>query len=211
MANQADWSRRLNKFYAAQYAWILRMLNFLLIGVVAAFAIILYLDYTKPRPTYYQAAADGSIMRLYPLYSPMMGPRALRDWATQVAVSAYTYNFADYEERFTETASYFTPKAWSAFYNSLIAANVLDDTVTKKLIVSAVASGATVITDRREIAGYWTWLVQVPLLVTYRSGGISQPRDMIINMLITRVPAREVPQGIAVAQFYSQVMGGDVL
>lgn len=208
MANTTDWGSRLNKFYAAQYAWLLRIMNLLFVVMFVLFGIILYLEYKKPWPSYFQSAADGSIKRIYALTSPMVGPRALRDWATQAATSAYTYNFNDYDERFAETSVYFTPSAWSAFVDSISSANIIDNTVTKKLIVSSVRKGAAVIVDQRIISGVWTWRVQVPILVSYRGGVAAKEETLVVNMLITRVPTTEVSTGIAISQFYAYPLGG---
>lgn len=203
MARKPDWNERLNNFYRMQYAWLLRIMNTLLIVMGILFGIILYLDYKQPWPRYYQSSADGSIRRIYALTRPMVGQRALRDWATLVAVQAYTYNFNDYAARFASLEEYFTADAYDAFLDSIASANVIDDLITKKIIVSAVANGATVVVDQRTIADRWTWKVQVPLLVSYRGGVEPYETSLIVNMLITRVPSRDVPKGIAVKQFYA--------
>lgn len=204
MAQKQDWESRLNNFYRLQYAWLLRIMNFLLISMACLFVYIVYLDYKRPWPRYYQSAADGSINRVYALSRPMVGTKALREWATLVAVQANTFNFSDYEKRLEEMEQYFTPDAWSVFLSSIDQANIVDDLVTKKLIISAVANGATVVTDQRMIGGQYTWRVQVPLLVSYRGGVQPYDQSLIINMLITRVPSRDVPKGIAVKQYFAQ-------
>lgn len=210
MAEKIDFQTKLNNFYRAQYAWLLRILNLLLIVIAIIFGVIIYQAYNKPWPSYYQSGADGSISRIYAITSPVIGARALRDWSTQVAVSAYTYNFNDYLARFKETSEYFTAEGWSAFAYSVNQSAIIDKLITQKMIVSAVASDATVIVDQRVINGTWTWKVQVPLLVSYRGGVIASQSELVITMLVTRVPSSVVPKGIAVAQFYAVPRGGAV-
>ncbi|MCB1828405.1 MAG: DotI/IcmL/TraM family protein [Coxiellaceae bacterium] len=208
MAQNNDFQNKLNNFYRVQYAWLLRVLNVLIIAIVVLFVVIMYQDYKKPWPSYYQSGADGSISRIYGITSPVVGPRALRDWATQVAVSAYTYNFNDYQQRFEETREYFTSAGWSAFASSINNSNLIDKVTTQKMIVSSVASGATVIVDQQVVNDTWTWKVQVPLLVSYRGGVVPSQDNLVVTMLITRVPSSVAPKGIAVAQFYSVPRGG---
>lgn len=208
MADKVDFGQRLNNFYRVQYAWLLRMLNVLLIVMGVLFGVILYLDYNKPRPDYFQFSPDGSYSRIYGLSRPMVGTKALREWAGQAAISAYTYNFNDYATRFEETKGYFTPSGWSAFMEKVNQANIIDDIITKQLIVSAVVTGVPVVKDQRIINDKWTWSVQCRILVSYRGGVEPYQEELVVSMIITRVPSREVPKGIAIVQFFAAPAGG---
>jgi intracellular multiplication protein IcmL len=78
--------------------------------------------------------------------------------------------------------------------------------LAKKLVVSAVATGAPVILQQGLLFGTYTWRVQLPVLVTYQSASEFSQQTVTITMLITRVSTLTTPKGIGIAQFI--VSGG---
>ena len=51
-----------------------------------------------------------------------------------VVKEKYNYDFNNYAQRFRETSDYFTPGAWSAFADSIASANIIDNTITQRII-----------------------------------------------------------------------------
>ncbi len=155
----------------------------------------------QPEADYFQVSPDGRIIPIYPLAAPMVSDAALLQWANQAAVAAYTYSFATYRKELQDASEYFTPRGWKDFETALQSSHNLETIVTKKLVVTAVATGAPVILDRGVLNNHYSWKVQMPLLVTYESASATTQQLILVTMLITRVSTLNVPKGIAIAQF----------
>lgn len=192
-------------FYRDSYRRTVSALLFMIfINLLLAF-IIYYLATHRPEPKYFATSADGRITPIYPLTAPMVSDSALLQWANQAAVSSYTYNFSTYRKELQDASEYFTPGGWRDFESALESSRNLETVINKKLVVTAVATGAPVILDRGVLNGQYSWKVQMPLLVTYESASTTIQQPILVTMLVTRVSTLNVPKGIAIAQFVASV------
>nr|WP_235776141.1 DotI/IcmL family type IV secretion protein [Rickettsiella massiliensis] len=80
--------------------------------------------------------------------------------------------------------------------------------ISKKLIVSAVATGVPVVLEQGLLAGRYTWKVQIPMLVTFQSASQFSQQSVTVTMLIVRVSPLESPAAIGIAQFIVSGGGG---
>lgn len=194
------------EFYRDSYRKVIWALLFCILIVLLQVGALVYLILNPPTPKYFATSVDGRIMPLVPLDRPNLASSALLQWANTAAISAYTYNFVNYRQALQDAAQYFTPDGWQAFINALESSNNLNAVVDKKLIVSAVATGAPVVLEQGLILGTYTWKVQMPMLVTYQSASQFSQQSVTVTMLIQRVSTLTSPLGIGIAQFI--VSGG---
>ena len=104
-------------------------------------------------------------------------------------------------------SGFFTPTGWTQFLNALTESNNLEAVKSKKLVVSAVARRTPVIITKGIVKGNYSWVIEVPLLITYQSGSdYSQTRDTV-SLTVQRVSTFNSPQGIGISQFV--VIPGD--
>jgi len=195
-------------FYRDSYRRVVIALLVMVITNLLLAFIIYYLATHQPEPKYFATSTDGRITPIYPLTAPMVSEAALLQWANEAAVSAYTYSFATYRKELQDASEYFTPGGWKDFETALQSSRNLETVITKKLVVTAVATGAPVILDRGVLNGHYSWKVQMPLLVTYQSASTTIQQPIVVTMLITRVSTLNVPKGIAIAQFVASVTAG---
>ena len=115
--------------------------------------------------------------------------------------AAYSFDYVHYREQLEKASHYFTYAGWKGFGEVFKAARNLETVLEKKLLVSAVATSAPMITKRGVINGRYTWQVTMPILVTYQSSetNIQQALNVVIN--VTRVSMQVNPEGIAVTQY----------
>jgi intracellular multiplication protein IcmL len=209
MANDAvELVRLRNNFYRDNYRRVLLALLVLLLTVVLLVSVVFYQIYNRPTPQYFAVTTDGRIMQLFPLSQPMLSPGELLQWAHRAAISAYSYNFVNYREALQELQNNFTPAGWRHFENALRASRNLEMVITKKLVVSAVATGTPVILDQAVIDGRYSWRVQIPLLVSYQSPNEQTQRPVMVMMIISRVPTVDMPKGIAIVSFVASESTG---
>lgn len=193
--------RNRNDFYRDNYRKVVGMLLFSVIIMAVLAGGLIYFIANPPQPRYFATTVDGRISPLVPLEQPNISQSALLQWANTAAITAYTYNFVNYRQALQEASSYFTPDGWSAFMEALQSSNNLTAVQAKKLVVSAVATGAPVILEQGILSGVYSWRIQMPMLVAYQSASQFSRQSIIVTMLITRVPTLNSPQGIGIAQF----------
>lgn len=196
--------RNRNDFYRDSYRKVIGALLFSILIVVVLGCALVYLVTNPPTPRYFATSVDGRITPLVPLNQPNISQAALLQWANTAAISAYTYNFVNYRQALQAASASFTPDGWSAFMQALENSNNLNAVTAKKLVVSAVATGAPVILQQGVLNGAYAWRVQMPMLVTYQSASQFSRQSILVTMLITRIPTLNSPEGIGIAQFVAE-------
>lgn len=198
--------RLRNQFYRDSYRKVVGGLVLCIFVILILVGGLVYIVSNPPMPKYFATSVDGRIMPLVPLNRPNLSSAALLSWANTAAIAVYTYNFVNYRQALQAASDYFTPDGWKSFMNALQSSNNLNAVIDKKLIVSAVATGAPVILEQGLLFGTYTWRVQMPMLVTYQSASEFSQQAVTVTMLITRVSTLATPLGIGIAQFV--VSGG---
>lgn len=200
--NALEVVRLRNDFYKDSYRRVLTALLIMVLLNVVLTALLYYVIKNRPKPEYFATTNDGKVIRMYALSEPVVTPAELLQWTTVAATSVNTYNFVNWRKELQDASNYFTPTGWREFQDELKKSNNLETVVTKKLSVSAVATGAPVILDRGLIGGVYKWKVQIPLLIAYESASTNISQPVVATMLVTRVSTLDTPKGIAIDAFY---------
>lgn len=196
-----------NRFYQDSYRTLLLILvlsftlNLILVGLIS------YVITHPPAPKYFATTSDGRITPLIALDQPNLSTSAVLQWANTAAVASYTYNFVNYRSELQAASEFFTPDGWSDFLNALETSTNLSAVKDKKLVVSAVATGAPVVLQQGLLDGRYSWRVQMPILATYQSASEISRQNILLTMLIQRVSSLNSARGIGIAQFIAQSEG----
>lgn len=193
--------RLRNNFYRDNYRRVMKLLLIMSIVMVVLILILAYLFTHRPEPRYFATTQSGRILRLIPLNQPMLSSEALLSWASQVAMSAYTYNFANYRQKIQSQEVNFTGDAWQQFLQQLKDSGNIQAVDQRKINVNGVVSGSPVIVYQGMLKGRYAWKVQVPLLVTFVSASDRFQKNYMVTMIVVRVSTVQNQNGVAVAQF----------
>jgi intracellular multiplication protein IcmL len=197
-----------HEFYRDNYRKIMWLLLFCVLIILVLGGGLFYVVSNPPKPQYFATTTDGRISPLVPLDQPNLSTSALLQWANTAAVAAYTYNFVNYRQALQEASEYFTPDGWTAFMDALNVTNNLNALIEKKLIVSAVATGAPVVLQQGLLEGTYAWKVQMPILVTYQSASQFSQQSLVLTLLIVRISTLNSARGVGIAQFVASSGGG---
>lgn len=169
-----------------------------------------YFWMTRPTPTYIPITPDGKTLQdptnpyeykiflLEPLNKPYLNKKQLFQWVVEAAVSVYTIDFVNFEKDVQSSKPYFTDAGFRQLIRALKDSGAIDDIREKQLIATAVAQGAPIIIDRGTRQGRYFWKLQLPLKVTYQGASELIPQDLVVAMIVTRVPVEENPKGIGI-------------
>lgn len=193
-----------NDFYKDSYHKLVLILFTAILAIIGLVVAIVFLVMSRPSPTYFATTDSGRMIPLIPLNQPNLSDKALLQWTSQAVVSVYSYNFVNFREIFQNNEKYFTNDGWQEFLNALKASRNLETVKDKKLIVSAVLSGAPIISSKNVFNGRYTWQIQMPVLVTYQSMSEQFNSSYLITLTIQRVSTLDNIYGVGISSFVVQ-------
>lgn len=195
-----------NYFYRDSYRRVVAFSLLLLLSNIICIGIIFWVVSHPTKPAYFATDNAGKITPLYSLSQPIISQSSLLEWASRATVTAYSYNFVEYEKQLQRASDFFTPRGWKNFNKALRSSRNLETVIAKKLVATAVPTGAPVIINRGVLGGAYSWKVKMPILVNYQSASTRIQQSLVIIMIIKRVPNVNDPKGIAIDQFIASVV-----
>lgn len=213
--------RLRNNYYRDSYRFLMGAVLALVVLCVLMMVILFYLYTTKPSPRYFATNVVGGLVEIQPLTSPSLSDAALLGWAARAATSAYTMNYAQYQQQLEETKNtYFTDTGGQNFLDAIKASLNLQTVLQGFFVVTAEVVQAPTILQRgimnTQNGKAFSWQVNVPIRVQWSS----QVRNFsnVYNVVLTIVRttplidpvARQMNldslQGVGVSQFVAQVV-----
>lgn len=195
-----------NNFYRDNY----RRLMLVCLGLICLTGALIYWGLYerthKPLPQYFATTYDGKLIPLIPLSEPGISQNALLQWATEAAQASYTFNFVNFRKALQDIRIYFTKTGYQYFLKALKDSNNIDAVLNKQMVVSATPTGAPIILRKGIFndgspTGVYSWTVELPMELDYRSSTDRFRQKIVLTMLITRVSTLESPKGVGIASF----------
>ncbi len=191
-----------NEFYRDGYRSLLKMT---LIQSVAIFMLIGSMYYiisiSQPKNFYFATTEDGRLIPMVPLSQPNLSTPALMSWVAQATTEVMTFGFNDYRRRLQESSRSFTKRGWESFTQALQRSRIIEMVEVNQQMITAVPKGAPVLQSEGLVAGRYQWRVQVPLVLTYRSGARKHNTGLLVTVVVVRVPRLESPNGVGIEQW----------
>ena len=66
---------------------------------------------------------------------------------------------------------------------------------------TAAPTGAPVIQSEGIVQGRYQWVVQLPMSLTYQAGAKTRTDNLLVTLVIVRVPRLESPNGVGIEQW----------
>lgn len=191
-----------NEFYKDGYRSLLKIALFEGFAILLLLAALIFVIMTSnPENRYFATTADGRLVRMVPLSQPNLSDAALLSWVAQSATETMTFGFHDYKRRLQDASSYFTRRGWESFTKALQDSRIIEAVEARQQVISAVPGSAPVIVQEGVVNSQYRWVVEMPLVVTYKSGSSSRPDSMMVRLTIVRVPTLDNPSGIGIEQW----------
>ena len=179
---------------------LMRIVN---IQAVIIFALTLvlafYLGTQKSHDRFFAETNEGKAMQMASLPLPNMGRMALSDWVAGAVSQIMTFGFNDVDARFAMSRKDFTAEGWDKFRRGVIASHIIDNMMQAQQIVTSVSTDVPVLKQEGLIDGRYSWVFDVPLLVTFHAGGVEVTRSKTVHLTIERLPTGENPNGVGIS------------
>lgn len=191
-----------NEYYRDGYRLALRIAvvqTFVILGLIGVMFYVVNVH--QPENRYFATTEDGRLIPMTALQEPNLSTPALMSWAAQAATETMTFGFNDYRRRLQESSRHFTRRGWESFTSALQRSRIIESVEQNSQVVTATPRGAPVLQSQRPVAGRYQWVVQIPMILAYQSGTKSRSDNLLVTLVIERVPRLESPNGVGIAQW----------
>lgn len=137
-----------------------------------------------------------------------VGSDTIIQWASYAATETFTYDFRNYDKQFKQLKECYTTAGWESFLGAMKASNNLKVTQEEHLFVTAKVNGTSQLLSASTAQNTQpTWVVRVPLLVSYQNQDREVTQDMYIDLTIK--PNYGVPTRLGINQIIAAPKAAD--
>jgi len=189
-------------FYKTYFGRLIWIIVGLLLVVAALASGLVYMGnlLAHGKRDYFTVDSHGRMTKIQPISQPLVTQGQLLERFNVCVSSANNYNFVDYQKQLTQAQECFTEDGWNQFATALNKSGTLKTVREQRLIVSAHATGAPVISQKGLRKGVYTWDVQIPIQITYQGGQAGRnvvSRNQLVTARLERTNENEYAVGIA--------------
>lgn len=191
-----------NAYYRDGYRMLLNVAvieAFVIIALISA--LILVILGMRPQTFFFATTEDGRLIPMVSLDQPNLSAPAIVSWASQASSEVMTFGFHDYRRRLQEASRHFTRRGWESFTKALQASGIVDTITSNRQVLTATPRGAPTLVSEGVVNGRYEWQIEVPMLISYEFGAGSKQSQVILKLLVVRVPQLENANGIGIEQW----------
>jgi hypothetical protein len=156
----------------------------------------------KNHDRFFAETVEGRQMQVAGLALPNMGKVALTNWVSQATTQIMTFGFNDIDQRFDLSRRNFSEDGWKSFQTAMLDSGLVDSVIKLQQIITAVPQAPPTIIKEGLIRGKYRWVFEMPMLITFRSGGAKQASVKNVRVVLEQVPTRDNPNGIGIGEWY---------
>jgi intracellular multiplication protein IcmL len=191
-----------NEFYRDGYRTLLKVNVILAFAILGLMTAVFFVANTKqPENRYFATTEDGRLIPMVSLNQPNLSTPALASWAAQAATEVMTFGFNDYRRRLQEASRNFTRRGWETFTQALQRSRLIEGVEANQQVITAAPAGAPILQSEGIVAGRYQWVVQLPLTLSFEAGSTRRSNNILVTLVIVRVPRLESPNGVGIEQW----------
>ncbi|WP_264772346.1 type IVB secretion system apparatus protein IcmL/DotI [Defluviimonas salinarum] len=155
----------------------------------------------KPEPRYFIAREDGGIIPIIGVETPYLNDGQVTNFAVEAITRSLTFNFVNWRSDLAAASEYFErPNGWNNFLEAIEGSGMLDFVRNRRLISSVVANGAVIVKAGPDETGRYSWIVQVPITITYQSSSEQSTDNRMAEIQISRLPTWQSSRGVGITR-----------
>lgn len=185
-------------FHAIRLCFVIACVLFVSVGAN------IYQAQSTPQPLYFASDNEMRLAPMVPLSEPQMSQGGLLNWVAESVAETFTYDFRNWKNQFDGVRDKYTKKAFSEMMGSLKNGS-LAMVVEKRYVASCIATSTPIISKEGVLDGIQTWIIKVPITITYESsGGVENQQNLEAKMIVQRCDTNTNPRGVQIAQLVTK-------
>ena len=185
-------------------------------GIVLALILVAgYITLSaNPQDRFFVASVDGRISRIFPLDTPTANNGEMYTRIGLGVAASLTFGFLDYDQRRQEVAALYEQEAQETLYKAFLGApGVAQMQQNNYVYVSAVEPSRPggVLSQGVSEDNIYRWVIQVPLLVTRKTGTSEQADNVArwtVQVLVERARSLEISRGFIITRILAMQKEG---
>jgi intracellular multiplication protein IcmL len=153
------------------------------------------------------ATTDGRVIKLPDTSQPIANKSQVLDWASKAILQLYDFTWINYRDRLQNASQYWSNKTWNEFWQS-----AWDKTgnfkvaVEGRYIVNGIVTRSPIVTkEGPQENGIYSWLIELPLSISYQTANISRTQNVIAEIVVHRVPVTVRPDGLLIVRYRERI------
>lgn len=178
------------------------MIVLALAGVTSISVLVsTFMFLNQPAPSYFATDSEGRITPLIPVSEPMLTDNQVTNFAVDAVTRSMTFTFNSWRDDFSEAREFFQkPDGWDEFVQAVEASQVIEYVTNRRMNATAVANGAVILSEGLDAQGRYTWIIQIPLVITYESSTERSRDPILAEVSVSRLPTWETSRGVGVTR-----------
>ncbi len=182
---------------------MMRIVGFETLAILALTMLLGFVIMTqKNHDRYFAAMGTGRYLEMQAMSYPNMSRTAVSDWVAEAASEVMTFGFNDVDQRFAVSRRNFTPDGWESFRKALTKSSVLTNMMQLQQMITSVPAGVPTLSQVGLIDGHYSWVFDMPLLVTFRAGGVHRTIMAHVHVVVDKVSPEDNPRGLGISSWY---------
>lgn len=174
------------------------------LAVVAAFLLA-----RGPLYKYVMVDPTGRLIQMVPLSQPNHDDAAILSWTVDAVTRIYTFDFANFRRQFQNSQALLTQIGFANFERSLRESGNFVAVRENRYVTTAVPNGPPRLLASNLVTSVsgesrWGWVVEFPMLLTYRSSKQSTTQELNVRATVVRVPEYINRQGLGIRQVIAE-------
>jgi intracellular multiplication protein IcmL len=198
-------------FYRDSFTRVAVIIVFVCASGTLLIALSLYLYLSKPKPVVFPVNNDWRVQAEIGLTKSYRTQPELMQWVSDTIRKVFDYDFTHYMQQQKRMREYFTPTGWQSYLNQLNNYANYNNVQQDKLFVSAVPSGAPFVLQQGILSGRYAWWIQIPITLTSANSKEVIAKNLILQVLVVRVPTDASLTGVAIDNVIVQVTASNQL
>lgn len=148
-----------------------------------------------PEPITFLSETDTAqtLLPVTTMTAPFNTLPILSTWVRDAVIQSFTLDFSEYEEQMADARKNFTSEGWVGFQDALNNDDILDQVLSQKMRVNAVATGPAILSDLHNNDIEWDF--EIPITLTFSIGQTTNSVSHLVKVVVRRVNPDVNPMG----------------
>lgn len=190
-----------NAFYHDSYAQaVIAVLLVFLLDIFLLIAVV-YKYFHPPAPQYFPTNPQYQLIKWHPLSDPVFSNSEVLQWTADAVKKAFNLDFMHWRAQLQDASYNFTSNGWGWFIDSLKRSGNLKTLVKLQMVSNATITGAPSKQKTAVLNGRYTWVIELPLMVSYINMNKTINMPWKVTVVVQRVPVQTNKNRIAINNF----------
>lgn len=188
-------------FYKSSWSKLLNGNLIIGVALILSMSLNIIQFVFRPKPDYFAITEDGRIIRLVPLSEPMVNSDTVLQFTQKTITKSFSLDFdpQNLRDKLQSLRGDYTKDGYSALLAQMDSSGLIEKIRSRRLVSSAVATGAPVVSREFVENGIYTWEAQMPVSLTLTGQNERKSYDFLFIVNVQRIPTVDNARGIAIS------------